>query len=244
MNIRSPLSGALVVLVLSGCAQSDDPQWQLSVSSASAKTAKDELTLRDPDAWAVAVTHQPTRMGAVLSTQRLASEWPELLGDDFLPARINGMPVSISAPSVFDRDLVFPAEGAQQPSGGASLVMAYDRPLKNYFDLPPAAGWTYTVTFGPTRRTGRTLVARFTSPVTVAFEGDRTRTLASADALPQMIGPAYLVLLDSRTYSAVPVIVERADLEGSTLTITTGDSAPSAGFNRGALFVDGLPTPA
>lgn len=234
----------VLLLALAGCSPTQDRQWKLSLSAAQASVSAETLTLRDPDAWAVAVAHAPTRMGAVLSTQRLVSEWPELLGDEDVAARLNGTAVSVGAPRVSARNLAFPTTGGVADTSGASLVLAYDGEFKYFFDLPPAAGWTYTVTFGPLQRDGTTWVAQLTSPVTVAFEGDRSRSLPTAEAVNALRGPAYLVLLDSRTYSAVPVMVTDATLNGDTLTLRTQNSAPPAGFNRGALFVDGLPTPA
>ena len=234
----------VLLLALSGCSQAQDPQWQLSLSAARATTTSDTLTMQDPDAWAVAVAHAPTRMGAVLSTQRLVSEWPDLLGNQPVPAQLNGTSITVGGPRVVAQNVEFPTSGGATDTTGASLVLAYDREFKYFFDLPPAAGWTYTVTFGPVQRAGSSWVAQLTSPVTVAFEGDRTRSLSTRQATTALRGPAYLVLLDSRTYSAVPVTLTQATLEGDTLTLRTQDSAPPAAFNRGALFVDGLPTPA
>ena len=234
----------VLLLALAGCSQAPDPQWQLSLSAARATTTSDTLTMQDPDVWAVAVAHAPTRMGAVLSTQRLVSEWPDLLGDDPVPALLNGTPVTVGAPRVAAQNVEFPTSAAAAGTPHASLVMGYNGDFKYFFDLPPAAGWTYTLTFGPLRRDGTTLVAQATSPVTVAFEGDRSRNMPSEQALTALRGPSYLVLLDSRTYSAVPVTLTQATLDGDTLTLRTQDSAPRAAFNRGALFVDVLPCPA
>lgn len=242
--VRITVVIALTVMVLAGCGGQDGPQWQLSLSGATASIQGDALILDEPDSWAVAVEHAPLRRGAVISTQRLVTEWSALVADEPVSASLSGTEVSIGQPQVTTNGLTFPATGPQTQSTPGSLVTPYDRTLKYFFDLPPATGWTYTTTFGPVRISGTTITAQFASPAVVAFEGRRYRTLPSSEAISDMTGPAFLVLLDNRTYSAVPVNVASASLRGRTLTFTTRDSAPPAAFNRGALFVDGLPTPA
>jgi hypothetical protein len=195
------------VLLLAGCAADDDPQWQLSLSSPRATFADDRLTLVDPDSWAVAVAHSPQRMGAVLSTQRLVSEW-----QDFYPepaaGQLNDLDVTVQAPEVSADGVSFPARG-DLPAAmeTTSLVLPFRSGLRYSFDLAPASGWTYTVTFGPGFIRNGTLVGRLTSPTTVAFADDRHRSLPTTDALPLFAGPAYLVLLDNREYKVVPVAV-------------------------------------
>lgn len=233
----------IAVLLLAGCSTTDDPQWQLSLSSPEATYADGRLTLVDPDSWAVAVAHSPQRMGAVLSTQRLVSEW-----DDFYPepatGQLNEIDVTVDAPKVSANGVTFPSGSELPPSmTTTSLVLPYDAGMRYSFDMAPANGWTYTVTFGPgTIRDGR-LVGRLTSPTTVAFAQDRHQSMPTPDALPLFAGPAYLVLLDNREYKVAPVTLRSARLDGTTLTLET-DNAPPADLNRGALFVDGLPTPA
>ena len=231
------------LLVLAGCGTDDDPQWQLSLSSPSATYANNELTLVDPDSWAVAVAHSPQRMGAVFSTQRLVSEW-----QDFYPepaaGQLNDLDVTVEAPEVSAQGVTFPAQGDLPAAMDiTSLVLPYRSGMRYSFDLAPATGWTYTVTFGPGFIRNGTLVARLTSPTTVAFADDRHQSLPTADALPLFAGPAYLVLLDNREYKVVPVTLRSTRLADGTLTLET-NNAPPADLNRGALFVDGLPTPA
>lgn len=236
----------LAGLVLSGCSQGDDPDWQVALSASTADIDARGVTLRSPDAWAVAVAHSPERMGAVLSTQRLVSEWPALFGTEPVPAVVAQAPVTVSAPAVVDDgDVRFPAtDGEPGEHRTTSLVLPHDRPLRYSFDLPPTTGWTYAVTFGPTVRSDTEYTADMTSPVTVAFEGDRHRSMPTRQALPSLRGRAHLVLLDNRTHTAVEVSLVEATLDGRRLILTTRNSAPTAEFNRGALFVDGLPTPA
>lgn len=232
----------LVVVCLAGCAESE--QWQLSLSAADGAATADEVTLTGPDEWAVAVAHAPRRRAAVISTQRLVSEWPALVGDEPVTGTLGGEQVTVGTPTVSAQRLTFPGTATAGTLGPTSLVLPYDRTLKNFFDLPPAAGWTYTVTFGPTTVEDTTITATLTSPVVAAFEGDRSRSLPTATAIPGMVGPAFLVTLDNRTYRATEITISEASLQGTTLTVTTQNSAPPAGYNRGALFVDGLPTPA
>lgn len=233
----------ILVLLLVACSRDPSPQWQLSLSSPRATHTEGRLTLVDPDSWAVAVAHTPHRMGAVFSTQRLVSEW-----DDFYPeptvGQLNDLDVTVGAPEVTPSGVAFPARGELPATlATTSLVLRYRAGMRYSFDLAPASGWTYTVTFGPGFVRGNRLDARLTSPTTVAFAADRHQSLPTADALPLFAGPAYLVLLDNREYKVVPVTLRSARLTGDTLTLVT-DSAPPADLNRGALFVDGLPTPA
>jgi hypothetical protein len=239
---RTGLAAALI-MGLAACSSHEAPQWQLSLSSRQATSGQGRLTLVDPDSWAVAVAHRPHRMGAVFSTQRLVSEW-----DDFYqePAagQLNDLDVTVGAPEVSQGGVTFSTQAALPATlDTTSLVLPYRAGLRYSFDLAPATGWTYVVTFGPGFIRDSTLDARFTSPTTVAFAADRHRSMATAAALPLFSGPAYLVLLDNREYKVVPVTLRRASLSGDLLTLET-DNAPPADLNRGALFVDGLPTPA
>lgn len=241
--IHTVLRTVVLLLLMAGCAGNENPQWQLSLSSPRATYGQGQLTLVDPDSWAVAVAHSPRRMGAVFSTQRLVSEW-----DDFYPRPVTGQlnetEVTVGAPEVSGANVTFPAEGnVAARTALSSLVLPYRSGMRYSFDMAPASGWTYAVTFGPgTIRDGR-LVGRLTSPVTVAFAGNRHRSLPTSDALNLFAGPAYLVLLDNREYKVFPVTLRSARLSGTTLTLDT-NNAPPADLNRGALFVDGLPTPA
>jgi uncharacterized protein YceK len=233
----------VLMLMMSGCSSSTDPQWQLSLSAPEATYANGRLMLVDPDSWAVAVAHSPQRMGAVFSTQRLVSEW-----DDFYPGpasgQLNETEVTVDAPEVSADGVGFPAQGRLAPTTTiASLVLPYNAGMRYSFDLAPASGWTYTVTFGPGTIRNGTLVGRLASPTTVAFAGDRHESMPTTAAVHLFAGPAYLVLLDNREYKVVPVTLRSARLADGTLTLET-DNAPPADLNRGALFVDGLPTPA
>ncbi len=233
----------LLVLLLTACAPDTTPRWQLSLSSPEARYENGTLTMVDPDSWAVAVAHSPQRMGAVFSTQRLVSEWDDFYQDP-AAGQLNDLDVTVDAPEVSDGDVAFPAQGdlpVRLPI--TSLVLPYNAGMRYSFNLAPTSGWTYTVTFGPGTIRDATLVGRLTSPTTVAFAQDRHRSIPTADVLPLFAGPAYLVLLDNREYKVVEVTLRSAKLSGDTLTLET-DSAPPADLNRGALFVDGLPTPA
>lgn len=233
-----------VVLTLAGCGD-DSPNWLLSLSAPRATVSGDTLLLTDPDNWAVGVSHHPQRMGAVISTQRLVTEWDALLGDEPVPAEVGGAQVEVSDPRVTDQGLEFTIAGSlPEQLNTVSVVVHYDRALKYSFDMTSAAGWTYTVTFEAGRRDQGTYSVNQPSATTVAFAGQRSRSLVTSDVVDTLAGRAYLILLDNRDYTVVPVTLRDAELTDGLLVLATDNSAPPAMFNRGTLFVDGLPTPA
>jgi hypothetical protein len=237
---------ALVLLLLvAGCTPTPQ-RWQVALTSPAGSYTAGVVTLQEPEPW-TAGRSRDSAVAGVLSTQRLISAWPELVGADAVDAVVQTpdatYSVTLGPPQVVSSGAVrFPAEATSLPAswGAGALVLTIRQPLRDSVALQ-SAGWSASLTAGA-GTTGTGVVAAPVGTVAVALDGNRSTTLAAADFVAGLPGrQGYLVTLVNRTPVATRVTVTAARIADGRLllSVATSGAPPPPEFNRSALLIDG-----